>query len=831
MRDHNRSIESYFASLGTKASEVGLTKEDIKKDFLRKLFYHLGRVPAVTTDNDLYTALALTIRDRALRQFVRSTEEFAQKNARGVAYFSAEYLPGPHLGTNLLNLEAVDETREALADLDLDLDQLLEQEGEPGLGNGGLGRLASCYLNSMATLGIPSIGYGIRYEFGIFKQEIKDGWQVETSDKWLHNGNPWEVMRPEISYVVKFGGRTKHGTNGKNRYEVEWLPESEIKGTAYDTPILGYQSNGIIMRLWKAEAIESFDFSVYNVGDYYRAVEKKLRSENITKVLYPNDENISGKELRLKQQYFFVSCSLQDMISLHIMQGRKLERFHEKFVIQLNDTHPSIAVAELMRLLVDEHEIDWEEAWDITRQTFAYTNHTLLPEALEKWAITLLGRILPRHLEIIYEINSRFLEELRHKGYSGDQISRMSLIDEHGEPSVRMAHLATIGSYKVNGVSELHSRLLKSQVLHDFADLWPEKFTNVTNGVAHRRFLAVSNPGLADIISEKIGQEWLTDLTSFRELENFAEDENFQQEWRDVKLWNKKILAGLLEERTGVKVDPTMLFDVQVKRIHEYKRQHLKVLHIIDLYLRIKDGRTENIAPSTFIFAGKAAPGYFMAKLIIRLITAVAELVNDDEEVNKYLKVVFLPNFNVKQAQRIYPAADLSEQISMAGKEASGTGNMKFALNGALTIGTLDGANVEILEEVGKENFFLFGQTTEEVQKTRRDGYRPYEYYNENEDLKRVLDFLISGELADGDTELFKPLYQNLLQQDPYQLLKDFDSYCTTKEEVFSLWKDQKEWTRKSILNVARMGKFSSDRSIRDYCDKIWMVEPVRIKD
>ncbi|MCY2687676.1 glycogen/starch/alpha-glucan phosphorylase [Salinimicrobium sp. TH3] len=831
MRDHNRSIESYFASLGTKASEVGLTKEDIKKDFLRKLFYHLGRVPAVTTDNDLYTALALTIRDRALRQFVRSTEEFAQKDARGVAYFSAEYLPGPHLGTNLLNLEAVDETREALADLDLDLDQLLEQEGEPGLGNGGLGRLASCYLNSMATLGIPSIGYGIRYEFGIFKQEIKDGWQVETTDKWLHNGNPWEVMRPEISYVVKFGGRTEHGTNGKNRYEVEWLPESEIKGTAYDTPILGYQSNGIIMRLWKAEAIESFDFSVYNVGDYYRAVEKKLRSENITKVLYPNDENISGKELRLKQQYFFVSCSLQDMISLHIMQGRKLENFHEKFVIQLNDTHPSIAVAELMRLLVDEHEIDWEEAWDITRQTFAYTNHTLLPEALEKWAITLLGRILPRHLEIIYEINSRFLDELRHKGYSGDQISRMSLIDEHGEPSVRMAHLATIGSYKVNGVSELHSRLLKSQVLHDFADLWPEKFTNVTNGVAHRRFLAVSNPGLADIISEKIGQEWLTDLTSFRELENFAEDEDFQQEWRDVKLWNKKILAGLLEERTGVKVDPTMLFDVQVKRIHEYKRQHLKVLHIIDLYLRIKDGRTENIAPSTFIFAGKAAPGYFMAKLIIRLITAVAELVNDDEEVNKYLKVVFLPNFNVKQAQRIYPAADLSEQISMAGKEASGTGNMKFALNGALTIGTLDGANVEILEEVGKENFFLFGQTTEEVQKTRRDGYRPYEFYNENKNLKRVLDFLISGEMADGDTELFKPLYQNLLQQDPYQLLKDFDSYCTKKEEVFSLWKDQKEWTRKSILNVARMGKFSSDRSIRDYAEKIWMVEPVRLKD
>ena len=831
MKEHKKSIESYFASIGNKASEVGLTKEDIKKDFLHKLFYHLGRVPAVTTDIDLYTALALTIRDRALRQFVRSTEEFAQKDARGIAYFSAEYLPGPHLGNNLLNLEIVEETREALNELGLDLDHLIEQEVEPGLGNGGLGRLASCYMNSLATLGIPSIGYGIRYEFGIFKQDIRDGWQVEGTDKWLHNGNPWEIMRPEISYVVKFGGRTEHKTDAKGKYQVEWLPETEIKGTAYDTPILGYQSNGIIMRLWKAEAVESFDFSVYNLGDYYRAVEKKMRSENITKVLYPNDENLSGKELRLKQQYFFVSCSLQDMINLHKVQGRKLKDFHKKFVIQLNDTHPSIAVAELMRLLVDEHQLEWDTAWDITRETFAYTNHTLLPEALEKWTVSLLGRLLPRHLEIIYEINSRFLDEIRDKGFSGEQIARMSLIDEHGEPSVRMAHLATIGSFKVNGVSELHSRLLKSQVLHDFADLWPDKFTNVTNGVAHRRFLAVANPGLAELISEKIGKKWLTDLTSFSQLEKYAEDEKFQNRWQEVKLQNKKILARHLEEKTGVKVDPHMLFDVQVKRIHEYKRQHLKLLHIIDLYLRIKEGKSENIAPSAFIFAGKAAPGYFMAKLIIRLVTAVADLVNNDEEVNKLLKVVFLPNFNVKQAQRVYPAANLSEQISMAGKEASGTGNMKFALNGALTIGTLDGANVEILEEVGEENFYLFGQTTEEVQQSKREGYRPYRLYQENEKLKRVLDFLVSGELADGDTELFKPLYHNLVQQDPYQLLKDFDSYCSKKEEIFKLWDNQKEWTKKSILNVAGMGKFSSDRSIRDYCEKIWKVEPVRIRD
>ncbi len=457
--------------------------------------------------------------------------------------------------------------------------------------------------------------------------------------------------------------------------------------------------------------------------------------------------------------------------------------------------------------------------------------HTLLPEALEKWSVSLLGRLLPRHLEIIYEINSRFLDDLRDEGYSGDKIARMSLIDEQGEPAVRMAHLATVGSYKVNGVSELHSRLLKSQVLDDFAELWPEKFTNVTNGVAHRRFLAMSNPGLADLISEKIGKEWLTDLTSFSKLEKFAENKNFQKRWMDIKLQNKRFLAQLLEERAGVKVDPNMLFDVQVKRIHEYKRQHLKLLHIIDLYLRIKDGKTENIAPSAFIFAGKAAPGYFMAKLIIRLITAVGDLVNNDEEASKYLRVAFLPNFNVKQAQRIYPAADLSEQISMAGKEASGTGNMKFALNGALTIGTLDGANVEIMEEVGEENFFLFGQTTEEVQKTRREGYRPYQYYQENENLKRVLDFLHSEELTNGDTELFKPLYHNLLQQDPYQLLKDFESYSTKKEEVFEVWHKKEEWTKRSILNVARMGKFSADRSIRDYCDKIWDVKPVRVKD
>ncbi|MFZ0491259.1 MAG: glycogen/starch/alpha-glucan phosphorylase, partial [Salegentibacter sp.] len=518
-----------------------------------------------------------------------------------------------------------------------------------------------------------------------------------------------------------------------------------------------------------------------------------------------------------------------DLIRLHLLQGRKLEKFHEKFTIQLNDTHPSIAVAELMRLLVDHYEMEWEEAWKVTSHTFAYTNHTLLPEALEKWSVSLLGRLLPRHMDIIYEINARFLRELREKGYSGEKIAQMSLIDEHGETSVRMAHLATLGSYKVNGVSALHSGLLKKQVLNNFAELWPEKFTNVTNGVAHRRFLAVSNPGLSSLISEKIGKEWITDLTRLHDLEKLADDDQFQQRWMQVKLENKKRLRRLLKERSNVEVDPEMLFDVQVKRIHEYKRQHLKVLHILSLYLRLKKGEGKDIVPSAFIFAGKAAPGYFMAKLIIRLITAVADLVNSDEEVKDKLRVAFLPNFNVKQAQQVYPAADLSEQISMAGKEASGTGNMKFALNGALTVGTLDGANVEIREEVGAENFFLFGQTTDEVEATRTTGYRPSEFYEQNPELKEVLDFLLSEELSGGNRELFRPLHDNLLQQDPYQLLKDYQSYIDCQEQIHEVWRKPKEWARKSILNVANMGKFSSDRSIKDYCEEIWKVEPVKV--
>jgi starch phosphorylase len=626
---------------------------------------------------------------------------------------------------------------------------------------------------------------------------------------------------------VKFGGHTESfSENG--RFSVRWIPETEVVGVAYDTPILGYRVETCdILRLWKAQAVESFDFEAFNHGDYYRAVQDKMMSENITKVLYPNDDIAAGKELRLKQQFFFSSCSLQDMLRIHAWLGGKPANFHEKWAVQLNDTHPAIAVAELMRLLIDEHSLGWEEAWNVTRATFAYTNHTLLPEALEKWDIELFKTVLPRHLEIIYEINRRFLDEMRARfPHDGDRLVRLSLIDESEPRSIRMAHLATVGSHAVNGVAQLHSDLLKQTVLRDFAELWPEKFCNVTNGVTPRRFLALSNPGLTQMISNHIGDDWFKDLNKLRRLETFADDPEFQQQWRDVKLANKHRLAALIEKRTGIAVAHDSLFDVQVKRIHEYKRQHLNALHILTLYLRLKRNPQTNLPARTFIFGGKAAPGYFMAKRIIKLINAIGELVNADPDVRDRLKVVFFPDFNVTNAQLIYPAADLSEQISTAGKEASGTGNMKFALNGALTIGTLDGANVEIREEVGAENFFLFGLTTNEVAILKAGGYRPRDYYDQNETLRGVIDFIASGALGRGDRELFRPIIDNLLKDDPFLLLADYQAYIEAQERVTTLWRDQRAWTRQSILNVARMGKFSSDRSIRDYCEHIWNIRP-----
>ncbi|RDV16879.1 glycogen/starch/alpha-glucan phosphorylase [Pontibacter diazotrophicus] len=831
MKDEKKFSDKINIASTSGSSRISHSKEAIKASFLDSLFYGIGRVPALATPNDRYTALALTIRDRIFQQFILTTESISKQDARAVAYLSAEYLPGPHLANNLLNLEITAQTREAMEELGIELDDLIAIEEEPGLGNGGLGRLASCYLDSLATLGIPAIAYGIRYEFGIFDQVIKDGWQVELTDKWLHYGNPWEVVRPEIAYEVKFGGRTEHGADSNGKFQVTWVPGSEVKGTAYDTPILGYKGNGAVLRLWRAEAIESFDFAAFNLGDYYRAVEAKMLSENITKVLYPNDQAQGGKELRLKQQYFFVTCSLQDIIRLHLIQGRNLERLHEKFAIQLNDTHPAIAIAELMRLLVDVHQLDWAKAWHITQNCFAYTNHTLLPEALEKWSIPLFEKVLPRHLEIIYEINHRFLEEIRHQhSYNNAQIAGMSIIDESGERYIRMAHLATIGSHSVNGVSAMHSELLKKEVLHDFAGLWPDKFCNVTNGITPRRFLYLSNTPLAELISSYIGNGWITDLDQLRKLEPYADDVSFQNSWMEIKLNNKQHLAALLQKQTGIEIDPAMLFDIQAKRIHEYKRQHLKVLHILSVYLRLKKGELINFSPSAFIFAGKAAPGYIMAKLLIKLINSVADLVNQDTEVNDKMKVVFMPDFNVKNAQNLYPAADLSEQISMAGMEASGTGNMKFSLNGALTIGTLDGANVEIRQEVGEDNFFLFGLSVEQVQANKTAGYQPYDIYQQNQHLREVLDFIVSGALSQGDTQLFRPLYENLLYQDPFMLLADYQSYIDCQEQVHELWREPKEWARKSILNVARMGKFSSDRSIRDYSDLIWKVTPINKK-
>ncbi len=729
-----------------------MSVEDIKQAFLDNLFYAIDRVPAIATKNELYTALAMTVRDRVFHSSVRTIESYGAHQPRVVAYLSAEFLPGPHLGNNLLSLGITAQTRQALSRLGYDLDELLNQEEEPGLGNGGLGRLASCFLDSLASLQVPAIGYGIRYEFGIFDQVIRDGWQTEVTDKWLRLGNPWEICRPEIVYDVNFGGRTEAGKDDQGRYRVHWIPDPVVRGVAYDTPILGHRVGTCnLMRLWKAEAIESFDFAAFNHGDYYRAVEDKMMSENITKVLYPNDEPVQGKILRLQQQAFFVSCSLRDMLRMHSLLGGKPENFHEKFAIQLNDTHPAIAVAELMRLLLDEHRLDWDTAWHATSRTIAYTNHTLLPEALEKWPLRLFGQLLPRHLEIIYEVNRRFLDEVRAR-FPNDEarLTRMSLIDESGERYVRMAHLATVASHHVNGVAQLHSDLLKKTVLQDFAQLWPEKFCNVTNGVSPRRFVARSNPGLADLITEHIGDSWLRDLYELRKLEAFVDNAEFQQQWREVKLAAKRRLAALIEERTGVQVNPESLFDIQSKRIHEYKRQHLNVLHILTLYLRLRSNPQDHIPARTFIFGGKAAPGYFMAKLIIKLVHAVAKVVNNDPVVRDLLKVVFFPDYNVKNAQPIFPAADLSEQISTAGMEASGTGNMKFSLNGALTIGTLDGANVEIREEVGADNFFLFGLDAEQVRELKSRGYRPLDYCKQNPKLGEALDHIASGELAMG---------------------------------------------------------------------------------
>jgi starch phosphorylase len=810
---------------------TGLNKDALRRAFLDNLYYVQGKFPALATKHDYYMALAYTVRDRLLQRWISTAAAYTRQGSRTVAYFSAEFLLGPHLGNNLINLGIEEPLRQAIRDLGLSMEELIGQEEEPGLGNGGLGRLAACYLDSLATMEIPSIGYGIRYEFGIFAQRLVDGWQVEQTDKWLRNGNPWEIPRPEWAVEVKFGGHTEHSVGLQGHHSVRWVAGRTVMGVPYDTPILSYRKNTAnTLRLWKAEAQESFDLGVFNRGDYYGAVQKKVVSENISKILYPSDEQVQGKELRLEQQFFFVSCSLQDMLRIMRVQNIPLERFHEKYAVQLNDTHPAIAIAELMRLLVDENGMSWDSAWSVTRQSFGYTNHTLLPEALERWPVALMTRILPRHMEIIFEINARFLEEVRLRfPDDAERLARLSLIDESGERYVRMANLASVGSHAINGVAELHSELLKQDVLTDFHALWPEKFANVTNGVTPRRWVALANPRLTRFLCQNIGDEWLRDLDQLRRIESYSSDPSFRREWRFIKRSVKEDFARHARRATGISIDPESLFDVQVKRIHEYKRQHLNVLHIVALYHRIKTDPNVEIQPRTFIFGGKAAPGYRFAKLMIKLITAVGDVVNKDPAVRDRLKVLFLPNYNVTNGQRVYPAAELSEQISTAGKEASGTGNMKFSMNGALTIGTLDGANVEIREEVGAENFFLFGLNAAEVHATWNNGYDPRAIYQGNDELRAVIDLIGSGHFSAGDRELFRPLVDSLLHGDTYRLLADYQSYVDCQAQVSAAYGDKEQWTRMSILNVARMGKFSSDRSIRQYCEDIWRVKPVKI--
>ncbi|CAL7964237.1 Glycogen phosphorylase [Gammaproteobacteria bacterium] len=804
----------------------------IKQDFNDNLAYIQGRFAPIASPNDYYMALAYTIRDRLMDRWTKTAKTYFTNASRTICYLSAEFLLGPQLGNNLNNLGIYTQVKKSMEELELNLDELLEQEPEPGLGNGGLGRLAACYMDSLATLGIPAIGYGIRYEFGIFNQEIRNGWQIESTDKWLRYGNPWEIPRPEISFDVKFGGHTENYTDKDGHYRVRWVPNRVVKSIAYDIPIIGYQANTAnFIRLWKAEACESFDFSAFNVGDYYRAVQEKISSENITKVLYPNDEPLVGKKLRLEQQYFFVTSALQDMIRIYQQRQQFLENFGEKYVIQLNDTHPSIGIAELMRLLIDEHQMDWDKAWAITQKTFCYTNHTILPEALEKWPLPLFASTLPRHLEIIFEINNRFLNDTC-KAFLKDveRIKRMSLIDETGERQVRMANLACVGSNSINGVSRLHTELLKRDVLKDFYELWPEKFNNKTNGVTPRRFVMLINPRLTSLINAAIGDSWVKNLDQLRNLEKFITDSTFVEKWGQIKYSNKKDLATFIAQRTDIIVDPTSLFDIQAKRIHEYKRQHLNLLHAIALYNRIRNNPSIDTAPRTIIFAGKAAPGYYRAKLIIKLATAIGAVINNDLCMKDRLKVVFLPNYNVKNARWVYPAADLSEQISTAGKEASGTGNMKFAMNGALTIGTLDGANVEMREEAGAENFFLFGLNTDQVLELKSKGYNPRDYVNANSELRMAIELINSGCFA-NDANLFRPLTDSLLYHDEFMVCADFESYVECQDQVSKAYNDKPRWAKMSILNVARMGKFSSDRAIQEYCDDIWKIKPVQIED
>jgi starch phosphorylase len=812
---------------------TGTDIETLRRAILDNLYYLQAKDRDWATPYDYYMALAYTVRDRLLHRWIKTAKQtYMQKDVKVVCYLSAEYLIGRQLDKNLVNTGLFESVRTVIQDFGLDLYNLLEQEEEPGLGNGGLGRLAACFLDSLSTLEIPAIGYGIRYEYGIFDQEIRDGYQVERPDRWLRFGNPWETAHPEYNIEVKLGGHTEAYTDEQGRYRVRWIPERTVIGTPYDTPISGYSSNTVnTLRLWSAKASEDFNLQIFNSGDFAQAVADKNFSETITKVLYPNDAFYQGRELRLEQQYFFVSCSLQDVIRNYLRNHDTFDQFADKFAMQINDTHPAIAIAELMRLLVDEHQLDWDHAWSITQNTFGYTNHTLLPEALERWSINLFGHLLPRHLEIIFEINRRFLDEVRAKyPNDNDRVARLSLIEEGSEKQVRMAHLACVGSHAINGVAQLHTELLEHYLLKDFYELFPERFSNKTNGITPRRWMLLANPKLSLVITNKIGKGWIKNLDELKQLESYVEDAEFRETWRRIRQENKHDLVEYIRQTTGITVNPYSLFDIQVKRFHEYKRQHLNVLHIITLYNYLKQHPQQDIIPRTVIFGGKAAPGYAMAKLMIKLINSVADVVNHDPEIGDRLKVVFLPNYSVSVAQRLFPAADLSEQISTAGKEASGTSNMKFTLNGAMTIGTLDGANIEIRDRVGAENFFLFGLTAPEVNQLKAQGYHPWDYYNANPTLKEAIDQLASGYFSQGQADLFAPLVDSLKNQDNFMVLADYQAYIDCQKQVSHVYHDAERWTRMSILNTARVGYFSADRTIHEYAQDIWHVHPVTVQ-
>jgi starch phosphorylase len=813
----------------------GMDAQSLKWSFQDHLEFSLAKNKYTTTDFDRFMAAALVVRDRLIERWMRTQDTYYETDAKRVYYLSMEFLMGRTFGNALINLDLYEEMRKAFVELGIDLEAIADVEWDAGLGNGGLGRLAACFLDSMATLSLPGYGYGIRYEYGIFHQRIKGGYQVEQPDNWLRYGNPWEIPRPQSLYPVQFYGRVLQYTDRKGQIVNEWLDSTEVMAMAFDTPIPGYGTNTTnTLRLWSARATREFDFREFNEGDYIQAVRSKNESETISKVLYPNDNRHSGKELRLKQEYFFVSASLQDIIRRYKKAHPSFDQFADKIAIQLNDTHPAIAIAELMRLLLDAERLNWDTAWELTTACFGYTNHTVMPEALERWSVDLLGAVLPRHLQIIYEINHRFMAQVRAAHpYDDARCTRMSIIEEPPPGSsqkwVRMAHLAIVGSHSVNGVSALHSEILKRDLFEDFYDLFPDRFNNKTNGITQRRWLKVCNPSLSRLVTERIGGGWVSDLDQLRALAPLAEDAEFREAWRDAKRVNKKNLAGVIRHEEGIFVDLASLFDVHVKRIHDYKRQLMNALHVVTLYNEIRDNPTGDHLPRTVIFGGKAAPGYTRAKLTIKLVNAIADVVNNDPIVRGLLRVAFVANYNVTMAETIIPGADLSEQISLAGTEASGTGNMKFALNGALTIGTLDGANIEIHQEVGDDNIFIFGMTAEQVA-ALAPAYEPRAFYEANERLKRAVDMIHDGYFSQLDRKLFHPIVSFLLDEgDPFMVLADYEDYVACQRRVADVYRDQDEWTRRAIRNVAASGRFSSDRTISEYARDIWGAEPVQV--